>query len=229
VIFLRLGSYIELTSFDANALNDPPPPAHIEEIFHLAISRLQILHDSARRSAISLLFVAFTFELFRRSAVRDVQFGPIQLNDLSVINKALPALGSYLMYEIWSTSVRYWHTRELLMGINDLYRPKLVAFGFGDDIFPPAPALFGPLPRWLRSPRADGVAARVGTLIFRILSAVTPFGFVVYWYVITVSNFGIRDFVTDLSLAIGIFFTLYTTLLAIAGASKGILASALRL
>ena len=160
------------------AVGDPPLPPEVAALHDAAISRLEWLRDSARRSGVQLILVALLMELFRQSAIADVQIGPVQFHDLAAVQKGLPVLGAYLIFDVCYTVIRLGQAQQFLWNLTLLHRPKLAASTFAALSRPPYPALFtgfptllqtgGPLASILRGPRFgrdSGVLSPEGPLI----------------------------------------------------------------
>ena len=58
------------------------------------------LSSAFGKSITHSLMVIAAFELLLRSALNSASLGPFEISDLSLVEKALPILGSYLYYDV---------------------------------------------------------------------------------------------------------------------------------
>lgn len=113
-------------------------------------ARMNDIRTTSRRTVALLLLVAASFELLNRAAVSNVQLGPLQIRDLGPIQKALPVVFAYLIYEQVALGVRYLYSWTVASGIAGLFQPSLRATGLDELLNPIGSALFGPMD-WYQS------------------------------------------------------------------------------
>jgi hypothetical protein len=138
-------------------------------------SRMKDIRDAGRRTVALLLLTAATFELLNRAAISNVQLGPIQVKDLSLIQKALPVVFGYLIYEQTTQGVRYLYSLTIANGISHLFQQPLRATQLDELLNPIGSPLFGPMD-WHESDtfmrRLVGVftiALRTGSIVVALL------------------------------------------------------------
>jgi hypothetical protein len=109
------------------------------------LATVKDISDAEKRSALLALLVAATFELLDRAAIVNAQVGPFQIKDLSVIQKALPVVFAYLVYDLVVLGLRFMYSRAVYLGITRLFDPSLSSTKLDRLLLPHASSLFGPL------------------------------------------------------------------------------------
>jgi hypothetical protein len=136
--------------------------------------------DAQRRAAFLALLIAATMELFNRAAISNVQVGPFQISDLSLIRKFLPVLFAYLMYDIAVLGVRYLQSWAVWVEILKEFDKALSSSGLQRLLLPVGPSLYGPL-FFPERGRLEALAQlftkllRLGSLAFPLSSKCTRF------------------------------------------------------
>jgi hypothetical protein len=100
--------------------------------------------DSERRSVFVSLLVAFIYELFNRAAISNVEVGPFEIRDLSLVQKALPVVFAYLVYDLMVLGIRNVQSYEVHSEIIRLFDKPLTESGLDLLLVPQETSLFGP-------------------------------------------------------------------------------------
>jgi hypothetical protein len=101
--------------------------------------------QAERKSMVILLVIAAAFELIRRTAVEEIQFAVLQVKDFSLIEKVLPLLFAYYLYEIVILSIRIGYGLRTHSIIIELVNPGLRRTNLDRLITPRTASLFGPV------------------------------------------------------------------------------------
>jgi hypothetical protein len=101
--------------------------------------------QAERKSMVALLVIAGAFELIRRAAVEEIQFMVIQVKDFSLIEKALPLLFAYYLYDIVILSIRLGYGLRAFFTVTELVYPGLRRTELDRLISPRPASLFGPV------------------------------------------------------------------------------------
>lgn len=88
-------------------------------------SRMKDLSEGIRRTAVLLLLVAAVFQLLDQAVVVGLQVGPFRISDLSIIQRVLPAVFAYLIYDMAVLGVRYLYSINLAIEISELFQPSI--------------------------------------------------------------------------------------------------------
>jgi hypothetical protein len=171
--------------------------------------------DAQRRSVFLALLIAATMELFNRAAVSNVQVGPFQISDLSLIRKFLPVLFAYLMYDIVVLGLRYLQSWAVWVEILRVFDGALSSSGLQRLLLPVGPSLYGPL--FFPERGKLEALAQLFTAVLRLGSLVFPLIIEVYAISILFISFGVNDLLVWLSAIVSAAFLLYGVILFIAG------------
>lgn len=197
----------------SQAMSDPPLPDQVERFYTRLLERMKDLTDSSRRSIYVLLLVSASVELLDQAAVSDVQIGPFQVHDLSFVQKALPVIGGFLIYELATNGVRYLYTRRLANSLIEQFQPALFAIGhYPRLVYPLSSSLFGPL-AWYQQDHAKFRLIKVSTAGLRVGSLAIPPLLELSWYWRLFETYGFRDVLVWLSLSFTLGFVAFAGLI----------------
>jgi hypothetical protein len=82
------------------AFRDPTTRGYGNDYLSAVRKNLEDLSRDMRRFQFLTLVIAVIFELISRTAVQNVQVGPVQVSDLSLIQKALPIIFSFTLHQM---------------------------------------------------------------------------------------------------------------------------------
>jgi hypothetical protein len=172
------------------------------------------ISDAQRRSVFLLLLTAATFELLNRAAIINAQVGPFQIKDLSLIQKALPVLFAFLIYDSVMLGVRFLFMRAVYHEATRICAKGLHSTGLNRLLIPHSSSLFGPL----LFPTGDRLdrTLRISTRVLQWAAFITPFFIEVYSLFRLFREFGRRDVIVWLSALFSVVFLLYAIAIAIA-------------
>jgi hypothetical protein len=179
--------------------------------------------ENNRRSVLALLLVTGSAELLNRAAISGLQLGPFQISDLSLIRIVLPAVASYLFYDIMTNSIRNIYSRRLLSLVNNVYRPSLYAGQFARLTYPQGSSLFGPFTWYESTTRTYGAIQRI-TAVLRAGSVLTPLALVSYWYARLFRSFGFSNVLLWISLLAATGFLVFSILIFIEAVRSDLIA-----
>jgi len=202
-------------------LSHEPLPPQAVEYYKQLLDRLNALVDGIRRSSFLLLIVAGSIELISGSAVSDVDLRPFKITDLSAVQRFLPLIAAFLIYDLVASGIRYLYTRRVAISIDREYRPKLQASTLSYLAFPPMPSLFGPVAhhRSRDLNRRMILFMRAG---LRLGGITTPLILEFYWYFNLFNELGVNDFALWLSLVSSALPLLYVATALVCGARQGL-------
>lgn len=135
-----------------------------------------------RGPVILLLFCIAAFELLNEAKVSEISLGPAKLTDATPILQALPAVASYVIYEVVYLAELTRRYAKLHRAVVAEAYPALERENLELPLGPPASTLWGPSPWFAAERSTSGVirwwfAMSVGALAI-LLSA--GFGFQIY-------------------------------------------------
>jgi hypothetical protein len=171
--------------------------------------------EAQRRSVFLAVLIAATMELFNRAAVSNVQVGPFQISDLSLIRKFLPVLFAYLIYDLVVLGLRYLQSWAVWAEIVRSFDEALSASGLERLLLPIGGSLYGPL-FFPKRGRPEAVVSSFTTAL-RWGSLVLPVIIEVYAIGRLFAGFGVDDFLVWLSAIISAAFLAYAAILYFAG------------
>jgi hypothetical protein len=184
------------------------------------LSALQVtmkdVTDAGRRSALLALLVMAAFLLLDRAAVTSAQVGPFQIKDLSLIQKALPVLFAYLIYDLSATGIRFLYSRAVHEEITRLIEPPLSATRLDRLLLPHSSPLYGPM--YFGTDQRLNRIARLFTALLRLGSLLSVLLIEAYALYRLFKVFGDRDPLVWLSTAFSTGFVLFAAV--ILGASR---------
>jgi hypothetical protein len=205
------------------AMSDPPLPDQVERFYTRLLERMKDLTDSSRRSIYLLLLISASVELLDQAAVSNVQIGPFQVHDLSFIQKALPVVGGFLIYELATNGVRYLYTRRLANSLIEQFQPALSAIGhYPRLVYPLASSLFGPL-AWYQQDHARFRLIKVSTAVLRVGSLAIPPLLELRWYWRLFETHGFRDVLVWLSVCFTLGFVAFASLVVWTSVKTGMI------
>jgi hypothetical protein len=150
--------------------------------------------EAARRSVLFGLLTVATFELINRAAVTDVQIGPLKVRNLSLINKAIPLVFAYLVYDTAALELRYRYCERTYLEIMKLAHKRIRSVGLDCLTFPATPSLFGPF--LLETQSRLGRLAGTLRQVFRAAAIVSTLGVEFYLLSQLFKTYGFRDILT---------------------------------
>jgi hypothetical protein len=177
-------------------------------------SRMKDLSEGIRRAASLLLLVAAVFQLLDQAAVVGLQAGPFQIEDLSIIQQALPVVFAYLIYDATVLGMRYLYSINVAIEISVQFQPTIRSNRLDVLLNPQGSPLFGPM-LWHHS--ASALYRLIGRfmLLLRLGSVLAPLGIEGYAYYRLFSAFGADDLVIWISLLISLFFIVFAALVVL--------------
>jgi hypothetical protein len=170
--------------------------------------------DAQRRSVVLLLLVATAFVMLDHSAIVNAQLGPFQIRDLSPVQKALPVLFAYLIYDSVVSGVRYLYSRVVYYEISHLCQEHLHSTHLDRLVLPHGSSLFGP---WLFLPegnRLQGFIRRT-TRVLRWGALASVFAVEVYLIYRLFRVYGAGDIVVWLSAIISLSLVVFSVMVGL--------------
>jgi hypothetical protein len=165
---------------------------------------------SAARTITASLVLAALFELLSRAAVRKVSVGPVEIGDLSLIQKALPVIIAYQFYDFMSLTEYTLSCALVHSRIMSRYYPAIEAARLDYFIVPRDPSILGSdlfADKSLGS-TGNSLTGRLSTY----LGFTVGFGiavFEVYAYYRLFRQFHFSDLIVWITLTLTVFFVLY--------------------
>lgn len=205
------------------AFSEPPLADGIAQVYSQILERMKDTTENNRRTVLALLLVTGSTELLNRAAISGFQLGPFQISDLSLIRIVLPAVASYLFYDIMTNSIRNIYSRRLVSLVNSVYRPALYASQFARLTYPQGSSLFGPFSWYESNTRTYGAIQRI-TAVLRAGSVLTPLALVSYWYARLFRSFGFSNILLWISLLAATGFLVFSILILIEALRSNLIA-----
>lgn len=187
----------------------------VREYFQAMRGDLKDIADAERRSAVLALLSALMFELINRAAIADVQVGPFKLQDLSLIQKALPVLLAYLVYDLVTLAVRYGYCRAACIEVVKLHQTRVRLTGLDRLLYPRPSSLFGPV--WYPTASALDWITHVFTVVLRTAAVALPVAIEVYAFYRLIRTFATADLIIWCSMVLSLGFFLFAAVLYIVG------------
>jgi hypothetical protein len=93
---------------------------------YLAVVRENWRHAefNVRRATLRLVLIAVVFELMSRAIIAGAELGSLEINDISVIERLLPVIFAFTLYEFWYSlyaTEKFWELHQAT--IRAVYRP----------------------------------------------------------------------------------------------------------
>jgi hypothetical protein len=176
--------------------------------------------ERLRTTTLLLLLSACGFELLIRADVSELTLAGAKIRDLSFVAKALPAIYSYLLYEVASYSLATLNYQKLLNQVLEQLHPALRREGLNEYLEPAIVSLWG---EWSLTGAAQGPAASAVNATIRlkrwlfVLVAVVVWGRMVF---IVVRDFRQPDLIVIVSLSASALSILHAALLSRIGFSR---------
>jgi hypothetical protein len=164
--------------------------------------------DAEKRSVFLSILVAFTFELFNRAAISNVQIGPFEIRDLSLVHKCLPVLFAYLMYDLMVLGVRYVQSHAIHTEIVRRFDRRLSESGLDLLLLPQESSLFGPT--YIPSNNKMGMVVKLLTVLLTFGTLILPLFIEGYMLIRLFDTFGKSDFLVWSSAIFAIGFFAYS-------------------
>jgi hypothetical protein len=184
--------------------------------------RMKDVSEISRRTILLLLLTAATFELLNRAAVVNVKVGPFEIKDLSLIQKVLPVVFAYLIYDECVLGVRYLYSMRVADTITQSFQPSLSKATLDKLLHPQGSSLLGPM-TWHRSRSLIYRLTGVFTVILRVGSVITPLVIEIYAFYSLRRQFGLNDAIVAFSLAFSLGFLAYSALIVLTGIRDGLI------
>ena len=184
--------------------------------------RMKDISESSRRTVLLMLLVAATFELLDRAAVTNVQAGPFQIKDLSLIQRVLPVIFAYLIYEETVLGVRYLYSMSIASEIARTFQPALKSSTLDGPLNPQGSPLFGPM-LWHRSASRSYRLLALFTIVLRLGSLTAPLIIEAYAFYRLFRLFGAGDIIVWISVIFSFGFTLFAALVILTGLQDGLI------
>jgi hypothetical protein len=184
--------------------------------------RMKDLSDSSRRTVILLLLVAAAFQLLDQAAVVSVQAGPFQIRDLSVIQKVLPVIFAYLIYDETVSGIRYLYSLRVASEISRAFQPSVKSSSLDGLLNPQGSPLFGPM-LWHRSKSREYRLLAKLTQVLRLGSLLLPLVIEAYAFYRIFEAFGFRDVVVWISALVALGFIIFAALVILTALRDGLI------
>jgi hypothetical protein len=203
---------------EAGRTENPTAIAYLSELR----SRMKDLSESSRRTVVLLLLVAAVFQLLDQAAVVSVQAGPFQIRDLSLIQRVLPLIFAYLIYDATVFGVRYLYSLRVASEIARSCQPSIKSSSLDALLNPQGSPLFGPM-LWHRSKSRQYRLLTGLTLVLRLGSLLVPLMIEVYAFYRLFEVFGRRDEVIWISALISFGFIVLAAMVILTGLRDGLI------
>jgi hypothetical protein len=185
-------------------------------------SRMKDLSEGIRRTAVLLLLVAAVFQLLDQAAVVGLQAGPFRISDLSIIQRVLPAIFAYLIYEMAVLGVRYLYSINVAIEISKLFQPSIRSSKLDVLLNPQGSPLFGPM-LWHRSQSREYRLVSKFMLVLRLGSVLLPPIIEIYAYYRLFEAFGLKDAIVWLSALVSLGLIMFAGLVVLTALRDGLI------
>ena len=206
----QFGVPMTITERVKAAFRDEDTKSFGSEYLQMLLSNMKDNTEALSRSISFMLLIALMFELITRAAISDVQVGPFQLQDLSLLQRSLPVIFAYLIYNVLVHQLRTEYTWTAAQSLMRELHPSLRFTGLDSLLFPKRTSLRGfwffPSGTWLDS---------VSTFFKKVLhygSLLVALLFECYAFYELFRRFGLHDWIVWASLTFAIAFLAYGTL-----------------
>jgi hypothetical protein len=192
-------------------LADPQSRSYLSGPYlDLLRENLRDLSSAFARSLTLGLLVVAAFELLARAAVGKAALGPFEVNDLSLVEKALPVVGSYIFFDITNTSVRGGEVNGVYRRILESLHPDLAEVGL---VILATPYRSSLIPQRLPGVNDSALRRNLSVGINGMLTIALPI-WLIYAYSILLRKFGLLDISIWIAVALSlVYVTLgFTTL-----------------
>jgi hypothetical protein len=190
----------------------------VEHLFNNPLNReyltgdyLEIMRENFRdlssafgRSITYALLIVAAFELITRAALDGANLGPFELSDLSLVQKALPILGSYFYYDIGALGRRGGHIGLVYLRILQLQHPD---FSKSDLLILISPHRSSMIPQRMFGSSYSGLHARLGRALYSIFSIALPI-WLLYAFSELFDRFHMSDITVWIALAMSLLFVI---------------------
>jgi hypothetical protein len=154
------------------------------------------------RSFTFVLLVIAAFELFARAAVDKASLGPFEVTELSLIQKALPVIGSYFFYDLAVIGIRGAQVNNVYGRILRLLHPEFHRAGLLILIPPHRSSL---VPQRMPGQRTNGLYERLSSALYYLVIFGIPC-WDVYAFIILFGNFHISDVTLWIAFVISVLY-----------------------
>jgi len=159
-----------------------------------------------RTLLISMLLLLALFELLARSAISEVTIGPVKVNDLSLVLKALPVLLAFTYNSVIAKMILIMLIRGMHRYIIKHIALKLFESDIDLFLFPPSTFyilnLLGPFVTLGVTPTF--VIGSLFTLILFLSVIFLPIGAEIYMFWVCFARLGLKDFMVWFSLVLSL-------------------------
>jgi hypothetical protein len=180
---VKKGKYL-LEDNAERLLSDPESRAYLSGPYldHLR-ENLRDLSSAFGRSLTLVLLIMAAFELLSRAAVGGVNIGPFEVSDLSLVQVALPVIGSYLFYDIQNIVIRGGEVNGVYRRLLERLHPNVAQ---SDLLILIAPHRSSLIPQRIPGAKPSGLHARLSLLLYTSLMLAVPlwliYAFIVLFY-----------------------------------------------
>jgi hypothetical protein len=156
------------------------------------------------RSITHALLVVAAFELLTRAALNAASLGPFEISDLSLVQKALPVLGSYLYYDIGTLGMRGSNISQVYLRTLQLQHPD---FSKWDLLVLLSPHRSSLIPQRMFGASYSGLHARSSRSMYSLTSFFIPI-WLIYAFSTLFHKYHISDLTVWIALAISSMFVI---------------------
>jgi len=196
-------------------------PAALQYLNELR-TQMQEISKSSRQTALLLLLTAAAFELLNRAAVANAEIGPFQIKDLSLIQKVLPVIFAYFIYDAFVLGARYLYSMRVADEITRTFQPSLSDAVLDRLLYPQGSSLFGPM-LWHKSNSSMYRLTTAFTMVLRVGSVVSPILIEIYAFSSLRNRFGLNDVVVAFSLIFSLGFIAFSVLILLTSLRDGLI------
>jgi hypothetical protein len=159
------------------AFVDRSAASYADKYLEALQTRVRESSDTIRRTALLTLLGLAAFELLSRSAIADVQIGPFKIQDLELIQKTLPIVLAFLLYDISVSNLKMVYAQRAHAKVMDIFYPSIRRTQIDALVLPPgasSSSVFGV--SWLPtgSGRLNRLAWRLNSLMWYSSLALPP-------------------------------------------------------
>lgn len=189
-----------------DAFSDKDVSTYVNDYLSSLQNNLKDIGNNISKYALGYIFFICAFELLARAAISDVTLGPFKINDLSIIQRFLLVVISYLLLALFSSlSQKAEFETVHRIVLSEKYR-SIVENELGDYLLPPTGSLPGE-PVNMNYNLSETTSA-ILSAPFLILILIGPIVFEVYASYLLISIFGYGDILTWIVISVSVFLTL---------------------